>query len=403
MIGKRLWAWLACALLASVAYSGAQAAESAPPIRHVFVIVLENEGFDETFGPESAAPYLSHTLAAQGALLTQYFGTGHNSLDNYLAMISGQAATPETRADCRTFEDFVQTGTAPNGQAVGHGCVYPAQIKTLSDQLTAAGLGWRGYMEDMGNDPGRGAATTCGHPRIRAPDLTQGAEAPAADLPAGDEYAARHNPFVYFHSIIDSPDCDQHVVRLEHLPEDLAEIATTPNFTFITPNLCNDGHDHPCKNREPGGLVSADAFLTHWVPIIQAAPAFKQDGLLIITFDESDASSRSRKPDGSGSVVTYDGASCCNQQPGPNLAPFPQTVPYKGNEYVTKSFGGDRIGAVLISRFIKPGTVSMTGYNHYSLLKSLEDLFHLEGHLGYAGQDGLTGFGSDVFTDPPGH
>ena len=50
------------------------------------------------------------------------------------------------------------------------------------------------------------------------------------------------------------------------------------------------------------------------------------------------------------------------------------------------SFGGDRIGAVLLSRFIKPGTVSKVGYNHFSLLKSMEDLFHLDGHLGYAGQ-----------------
>jgi hypothetical protein len=401
LAGKRLWAWLACALLVGLAYSCARAAEFAPPIRHVFIIILENEGFDETFGPASAAPYLAKTLAGQGALLTQYFGTGHNSLDNYLAMISGQAATPETRADCHIFEDFVQSGTAPNGQVVGHGCVYPAMVRTLPDQLTTAGFGWRGYMEDMGNDPNRGVATTCGHPRIGAPDLTQGAEAPGAGLPVGDQYAARHNPFVYFHSIIDSADCDRRVVRLEHLPDDLADIATTPEFSFITPNLCNDGHDHPCRNREPGGLVSADAFLRHWVPIILAAPAFKQDGLLIITFDESDAGSRTSKPDGSGFVVTYDGASCCNQRPGPNLAPFPQTAAYKGNEYVTKSFGGDRIGAVLISRFIKPGTVSMTPYNHYSLLKSLEDLFHLDGHLGYAGQDGLAAFGPDVFTGMP--
>src|SRR5262249_53035840 len=63
-------------------------------IRHVFVIVLENEGFDVTFGPNSKAPFLSKTLTSQGVLLTQYFGTGHASLDNYIAMISGQAATP---------------------------------------------------------------------------------------------------------------------------------------------------------------------------------------------------------------------------------------------------------------------------------------------------------------------
>jgi hypothetical protein len=308
-------------------------------------------------------------------------------------MISGQAATPETRADCRVFEDFVQTGTAPDGQVVGHGCVYPATVKTLAEQFAAASLDWRGYMEDMGNDPKRGAATSCGHPAIGAADLTQRA---AAD----DQYAARHNPFVYFHSIIDGPDCDRHVVRLDHLPADLESVASTPAFSFITPNLCHDGHDEPCRNGEHGGLESADDFLKQWVPVITNAPAFKRDGLLIVTFDESDATSRTTKLDG-GMVVTYSGASCCNQRPGPNLGAFPQRNSYKSNDYVTQSFGGDRIGAVLISPFIAPGAVSTVGYNHYSMLRSIEDLFHLDGHLGYADQDGLTGFGADIFSTPP--
>src|SRR5215467_11761558 len=90
-------------------------------IKHVFVIVLENEGFDTTFGPQSKAPYLSQTLTKAGVLLTQYYGTGHASLDNHIAMISGQAATPETRNDCFTYSDFAMTGTTPDGQAIGHG------------------------------------------------------------------------------------------------------------------------------------------------------------------------------------------------------------------------------------------------------------------------------------------
>jgi hypothetical protein len=124
-------------------------------IKHVFVIVLENEGFAVTFGPNSKAPYLSQTLPSQGVLLSQYFGTGHVSLDNYVAMLSGQAATPETRNDCVTYADFVLTGITPDGQAIGSGCVYPSSIKTLPDQLNAVGKTWRGYMEDMGNDPTR--------------------------------------------------------------------------------------------------------------------------------------------------------------------------------------------------------------------------------------------------------
>jgi phosphatidylinositol-3-phosphatase len=219
-------------------------------IKHVFVIVLENEGFDVTFGPHSKAPYLSQTLPSQGVLLSQYFGTGHVSLDNNVAMLSGQAATPETRNDCVTYADFILTGIAPDGQAIGTGCVYPSSIKTLPDQLNAVGKTWRGYMEDMGNDPTRESATGR-HPALNTTDLTQSAEAPSASVPLGDQYASRHDPFVYFHSIIDSPDCGKNVVNLTQLPLDLAHEETTPSFVFITPNLCDDGHDAPAKTANP--------------------------------------------------------------------------------------------------------------------------------------------------------
>jgi hypothetical protein len=88
-------------------------------------------------------------------------------------------------------------GTTPDGQAIGNGCVYPTSIRTLPDQLNAAGKTWRGYMEDMGNDPNREAAT-CGHPARNSRDLTQSPEVPSASVPLGDQYAWRHNPFVYF-------------------------------------------------------------------------------------------------------------------------------------------------------------------------------------------------------------
>src|SRR5215470_17877689 len=147
-------------------------------IRHVFVIVLENEGFDVTFGPNSKAPFLSKVLTSQGVLLRQYFGTGHASLDNYIAMISGQAATPETRNDCFVYADFVLTGVTSDGQAIGSGCVYPARIKTIADQLTSQGKTWRAYMGDMGNDPAR-ESTVCGHPSLNTTDHTQSAEKPS--------------------------------------------------------------------------------------------------------------------------------------------------------------------------------------------------------------------------------
>ncbi|MFM0244435.1 alkaline phosphatase family protein [Paraburkholderia sediminicola] len=404
--GLRAFFMVVCAALVGliVAACGSSSSSSLTQtgqqqIKHVFVITLENENYATTFGANSKAPYLSQTLASQGAMVQQYYGTGHVSLDNYISMLSGQAPTPETDNDCITYQDYNLTGTTPDGQAIGSGCVYPASIKTLPDQLTAAGLTWKGYEGDMGNDPTREAAT-CGHPALNTTDLTQSAEAPSAAVPLGDQYATRHNPFMYFHSIIDSPNCGQNVVNLNKLTTDLQSISTTANFNLITPNLCDDGHDSPCVNGQPGGLVSANTFLQKWVPIITASPAFQQDGLLIINFDESSYATVTQSA--SGESLIFAGATCCSQQPGPNLAAFPQTssLAYKGLtiNLTKQSFGGDQTGAVMISKFIKPGTVSTVQYNHYSMLKSIEDIFQL-GHLGYAGQAGLVGFGNDIFTN----
>jgi len=69
----------------------------------------------------------------EGVLLSQYYGTGHASLDNYIAMIGGQAATPQTRNDCQIYADFVLTGVTSDGQAIGSGCIYPESIKSLPD------------------------------------------------------------------------------------------------------------------------------------------------------------------------------------------------------------------------------------------------------------------------------
>ncbi|HET7563564.1 MAG TPA: alkaline phosphatase family protein [Gemmatimonadaceae bacterium] len=336
-----------------------------PPIRHVFIIILENKDFATTFGSSSPAPYLADTLVKQGALLTHYYGIGHFSLDNYIAMISGQAPDSATQADCSIFTDFVQTGTAESGQVAGHGCVYPASVHTIADQLTEHGLTWKGYMEDMGNDPAREPAT-CGHVAIGAQDITNRAS-------PKDQYATKHDPFMYFHSIIDSPACHTNVVRLEQLETDLAQAATTPNYAFITPDLCSDGHDAKCADGGPGGLTAANTFLRTWVPRIVQSPAFREDGLLIVTFDEATGS---------------DATACCNEQPGPNTKAPGWTGP-----------GGGRIGAVLLSPFITPGTVSDTPYNHYSMLKSVEELFGLP-YLGFASQDGLVSFGTDVYTHP---
>src|SRR5450631_765843 len=115
-----------CGLLATLALSwqpasaGAAPAGPAPRIGHVFILLLENEGYDVTFGPASPAKYLNH-LKRQGALVVNYFGISHFSLGNYIALISGQAPNPATNNDCEQFTDFAATGLTSDGQAIGSG------------------------------------------------------------------------------------------------------------------------------------------------------------------------------------------------------------------------------------------------------------------------------------------
>lgn len=346
-----------------VAAAGATATEVAgrstylPGVKHVFVINLENKGYDATWGAGSAAPYLSTTLRSQGVLLSQYFGVAHNSLPNYIAEISGQGPNAQSQADCQTYSAFVGTGTVSPGQAVGDGCVYPSTVPTVAGQLSASGRTWKGYMEDMGS--------ACRHPALGAVDGTQKAR-------VGDQYAARHNPFVYFAAITGSPGCARNDVDLTQLKTDLASISTTPNLSMITPNLCHDGHDAPCVDGQPGGLASADGWLKRFVPLITSSPAFAEDGMLVITFDES-------------SGPQSDSSACCGEGAGPN-SPLPGIV----------GPGGGRVGALVLSRFVRGGTWSTTPYNHYSLLASIEDTFAMP-YLGYAATPGLNRFGLDVY------
>ncbi len=411
------------------------------------LIDLENEDEAATFGSESPARYLNETLVPGGELLENYYGIGHVSADNYLAQISGQAPNEVSGSDCisnfetfaGSFEDVTPGTLAPDqqtypGQVEGKGCVYPASVQTIGNQLDeryppnpyTGVASWREYAEDMGNTPSRDhgeadplGGTDCAHPEIGEVDVTNSAT-------EVDQYADRHNPFIYFHSIIDDKKlCDANVVPLGsvqvgagpngsdvfsgHLAQDLAHEWTTPRFSFVTPNLCNDGHDARCagvntEGTHEGGLVGADAWLRHWMPMVMSSPAYRSGKMLIvITSDEA------------GSMTSPEGAAaCCNERPGPSwawpgysaiLSLFGVEKPTEAGQYP----GGGKIGALLLnSRWINPGSVDATPYNHYSALRSYENLLGIErggadghGHLGFAAQEGLQAFGPDVFNRLP--
>jgi phosphatidylinositol-3-phosphatase len=439
-------------------------------INHIIVIELENEDADTTFGSGSPATYLNDTLLPMGELVQNYYAVGHVSLDNYIAQVSGQAPNQMTSSDCSSsvtslegsYDDVTPGTTDPNqaeypGQVDGQGCVFPAGVQTIGNQLDAAypwstATNWREYAEDMGNDPSRDGGTTdplggtdCAHPTQvngTATDGTNNAEGPNATgtqvkSTISDQYANRHNPFVYFHSVTDNQKlCDTHVVPLGtaavnsrgqevytgHLVSDLARISTTPRFAFITPNLCDDGHDSTCAGTNDaggttGGLVGADDFLRTWMPLVLNSPAYRSGHTLVmITFDE-------------GAIT--DTTARDNEQPGPNsanpgyspllntpIAAFGNKTYYQllgitgltpGQEPPAGTMpGGGQVGAVLLNPdWITPGSVDTTGsYNHYSALRTYEDLLGIRfggsdgrGHLGFAAT--ATDFGSDVFNAHP--
>ena len=339
-------------------------------IKHVWLIILENKSYDATFTGLNQNSYLWKTLPRQGVLLKNYFGTGHFSQDNYLALASGQAPEQDTQSDCNT-ENFdlgtnaniVKSGknkgqvdspanssqfsgaNAPDGT---NGCTYPQDTPTLFNQLDAAGKSWKGYAQDLHAQAGREDAT-CGAPGTSQndpstnPTVMSGPFAPGVLTYTGaqpnDQYVAKHFPFAWFHSLsgtnsiagttlppLTTPvgggtDCDaNHIVNLDDpstgLYTDLQKKSTTPAFSWISPNNCSDAHDALCKGNNlsgsftstgqpiyqsptpnpesvnpknyTGGLYASDLFLQYYIPMIEKSAAFKDGGLIDITFDEAD-------------------------------------------------------------------------------------------------------------------
>jgi hypothetical protein len=338
-----------------------------PPVKHVFVIALSNEPFASVFGPASASPYLSGTLEHRGELLVRYYAVAHEELANGIALLSGQGPTSATAANCPTYTDLAPGRAGANGQVGGEGCVYPPATHSLPGELAAKHLQWRAYVQGLG-ESGVGA---CAHPLLGQADPS------AATPPLGEAYATFRNPVVYFHALIDSPACQRDDVGLASLASDLASPKRTPSFAYIAPDRCHDGDATPCAPGAPAGMAAADGFLRQVVPRILASKAYKDGGLLVITVDQAPAS---------GELA--DSSSCCGQPQFPN-------VPASGPAGATHK-GGGQVGALLLSPYVKPGGTSQEPFNHFSLLRTIEDFFGLA-HLGYAGLASVSSLPASVF------
>jgi len=257
--------------------TGARARAQPTQGSHLFVIVLENREYDDVVGnPE--APFLN-ALARRETVAAYYYAVAHPSLPNYLAMLGG--STFGIDSNCTTCE---------------------VRRPNLAGQLSHAGIPWRAYMGGMPRPCFRGAES--------------------------GKYVKRHNPFMYFPSIVDNRRMCRRVVPANRLDGDLRH-HRLPAFGWLSPDLCRDAHD--C------GIATSDRYLAHLVPRIMRR--LGPGGALVVTFDEGSSEE-----------------ACCR--------PF--------------ATGGGGHVLTVIARPGKPiGHRTVWVYNHYSLLAGIERRFGL--------------------------
>lgn len=301
-------------------------APKAGPVKHVFLVSLASPGYEAAFGATSQMPYLAGELRPQGVLLTNYSLLDTAPLPNGFATISGQPPTEASRAGCTEAEE----------------CLYDVETLTLPDQLVGARYSWHGYFEGMTD--GEGKPDNCVQPDPAAP---------GAETPTG--YSPSLNPFVFFHTLLDLGDCNENDVPFDNLAGDLKNTEATANFSYLAPSLCNAGFRGKCPEGTADGAAAADAFLARVLPEILASPAYKADGLVIVSFGAADPA------------------------PPADSAAAPEDP--------------KKVGALLLSPLLAPGGTDGAQYNPYSLLRSVEDLFALE-PLGMAGGDKVRSFAS---------
>jgi outer membrane biosynthesis protein TonB len=302
-------------------------------VKHVFLVSLVSSGYQSAFGTTSTMPYLNGTLVPKGQLLSNYSVLSEPITPNGVAAISGQPPNKSTEEDCPTYNSFPATAkTSDIGVVSGEGCVYGTETQTLGGQLELGQFTWRAYMEGMVS-PTTGAPENCVYP---------GAEEEEKVETGG--YAAKLNPFTKFHSLLDVGTCGSNDVPITELKKDLKSEAKTPNFSYISPDLCSAGVSGQCAEGSPEGAAAADEWLAEVVPEILESPAYKKDGLLIVSF---------------GGV----------NPPAPvaegETAPPAPTKPLK-------------TGALLVSKFVTKGSEDAAPYSPYSLLRSTEELFGLK-------------------------
>jgi acid phosphatase len=210
-----------------------------PRMGHVIVVVEENTDYSSVIG-NSSMPYLNG-LAQQYALATKYYANTHPSIGNYFMMTVGKIITNDDGYSSVVSDD------------------------NIIRRLIAGGKTWKSYAEDL----------------------------PSVGYTGGDvgKYARKHNVIALLSDVANNATQRDNLVPFSQFAADLAA-GNLPNYSFVVPNLCNDAHD--CS------LATADQWLQANIDPLVTSSLFRQDGLLVITFDESSGDGT----DGGGHVPT---------------------------------------------------------------------------------------------------
>jgi len=308
-----------------------------PHYQHIVEIMMENTSYGTIIG-NSNAPHIN-ALANEYGLATDYYGVTHPSEPNYVANIGGSYFGIQDDNQFYCTAALATTDPMCTGTTVDH----TIAAQSIADQLTAAGKTWRGYFQSLPPTPSS---------YVSSGPLANGPYTFKYPSSAVALYASKHNPFVNF---VGTQGDVANMVPDTQLATDLAK-GHLANFSLVVPDQCHDMHGTGGCTDTTGLIAAGDSYVGATVKQIMDSHTWREgNNAIVITWDEDDFSD-------SGLL----GTGCCGANPG-----------------------GGHVVTIVITNKGPIHVVDNSPYNHYSLLRSLEDAFRLP-HLAHAGDASVT-------------